>query len=184
MMRHETSRDRPSGRNGSVTSGVAGITGETWPGRVWSVTRLRFVLTAIVLAALLGVGCGAQEDPPVAQPAPGVTTFEPGRFDDLPQYSRSEPLGPRSEEKGVVSRSFKVPGASPEQVLDFYVDALEEPWRLLSGVEKLGAGTFRADWVTEDHLLRVSTTREPELDSTDDASETFVTQYSLTLHPL
>ncbi|MGH9264302.1 MAG: hypothetical protein ACRD1D_06370 [Acidimicrobiales bacterium] len=147
-------------------------------------TRRQFVVAATVFAALLGVGCGSEDDPPAAQPVPGATTFEPGRFDDLPQYPRSEPLGPRSEEKGVVARSFKVSGGSPEQVLDFYVDALEEPWRLVTGVEKLGAGTFRADWVSEDYLFRVSATREPELDSTDDASETFVTQYSLTLHPL
>lgn len=147
-------------------------------------TRRPFLLAATAFAALIGVGCGSEEEPPAAQPVPGVTTFEPGRFDDLPQYPRSEPLGPRSEEKGVVSRSFKVRGASPEQVLNFYVDALEEPWRLVTEVEKLGAGTFRADWTAEEYRLRVSATREPELDSQDDASETFATQYSLTLRPV
>ena len=140
---------------------------------------------AVLLAtALLLVGCASDEPDPVTQPAPGVTTFEEGRFDDLPQYPGSEPLGPRSEEHGVVARSYKVTGVVPEQVLDFYRGALEEQWSMITPVEKLGIGTLRADWVGEDYRLRVSATREPELDNPDDPANKVVSQYSLTLHPL
>ncbi len=140
-------------------------------------------ILAVVAAVLLGA-CASEEPDPVAQPAPDVTTFERGLFDDLPRFPRSEPLGPRNEEDGVIARSFKVPGAAPEQVLEFYRHALEENWTMLAPVERLGVGTFRADWLSDDYRLRVSATRESELDSRQDASNTVVAQYSLTLEPL
>ena len=137
-----------------------------------------------MLLVVVLVGCGPRDPDPVAQPAPGVSTFEEGRFDDLPQYPRSEPLGPRHEKEGVVARSFKVQGASPDQIMSFYRDALQDRWRMITGVEKLGVGTLRADWVDDEHRLRVSATRESELDERDDAARSVVTQYSLTLSPL
>ncbi len=143
-----------------------------------------FFVTAAALVALGLGGCGAGETDPVAQPAPGVTTFQEGRFDDIPQFPRSEPLGPRHKKDRVVTRSYKAPGASPDQVLDFYRRALQERWNMVTAVEKLGVGTLRADWVDDDYRLRVSATRESLLDSQDDASQTAVAQYSLTLHPL
>ncbi len=133
---------------------------------------------------ILLVGCQRGDADPVAQPAPDVTTFEQGRFDDLPQFPRSEPVSARAEERGVIARSYKATGASPQQVMDFYRQALGDRWRMVSGIEKLGVGTLRADWVDEDYRLRVSATTESGLDSRNDASETFVTQYSLTLNPL
>lgn len=141
------------------------------------------VLLAVLLS-LVVAGCGSRDPDPVAQPAPGVTTFEEGRFDNLPQYPRSEPLGPRHEKDGVVARSFKVQGASPDQILNFYRDALKERWRMVTGVEKLGVGTLRADWTNDEYRLRVSATRESELDEPDDAATSVVAQYSFTLNPL
>ena len=146
--------------------------------------RQLFLVTGTLLSTVVLASCGAGTTDPAAQPAPGVTTFEEGRFDDIAQFPRSEPLGPRHEKDGVVGRSYKAPGASPDQVLDFYRDALKERWSMVTAVEKLGVGTLRADWVDDEHLLRVSATRESLLDSEEDASETVVTQYSLTLHPL
>lgn len=143
-----------------------------------------FFVTAAVLFGLVLSSCAAGDSDPEAQPAPGVTTFQEGRFGDIPQFPRSAPLGPRHEEDGVVARSYKAPGASPDQVLDFYRNALKERWKMVTTVEKLGEGTLRADWVDDDSLLRVSATRESLLDSGDDASKTAVAQYSLTLHPL
>lgn len=143
----------------------------------------RALLSGVLLSLMLP-GCGAGGRHPVAQPAPGVTTFEPGRFDDLPQYPRSEALGPRNEQEGVVARSFKVQGASPDQIMTFYRDALRPPWRMITQIEKLGVGTLRADWVGDDYRLRVTATRESELDQTDDAATSVVAQYSLSLDPL
>ena len=109
---------------------------------------------------------------------------EEGRFDNLPQYPRSEPLGPRHEKEGVVTRSFKVQGASPDQIMSFYRDALQERWTMITGIEKLGVGTLRADWVNDEYRVRVSATREGELDERDDVAKSVVAQYSLTLNPL
>ncbi len=159
------------------------MTGNQRPMRRPLTAGRRFLVATGLLAGVLG-GCGSGEADPVAQPAPGITTFGPGRFDDLPQYPRSEPLGPRNEEAGVVVRSYKVPGASPEQILEFYRQALEERWNMVTEAERLGVGTLRAEWVSEEYRLLVSATRESELDSRKDASNSVVAQYSLTLHPL
>lgn len=141
---------------------------------------------AVVAAtlALLIAGCAPRDGDSAAQPAPDVTTFEQGRFDDLPQFPRSDPLGPRTEKDGVVARSYRARGTSPEQVLEFYRDALAERWHMATPIEKLGAGTFRAEWVTDDYRLLVSATREGTLDAPDDAANPVVAQYSLSLHPL
>ncbi len=144
----------------------------------------RLVLLPAAALMVLLVGCRADDSNPRAQSTPGVTTFEQGRFDDLPQFPRSQPLSARAEERGVIARSYKATGASPQQVMEFYRDALGQRWTMVTGIEKLGVGTFRADWVGEDYRLRVSATAEPELDSRNDASQTVVTQYSLTLNPL
>ncbi len=147
------------------------------------VSGRRCTTLCALLAALVLAGCGPGDPDPAAQPVPNATTFEPGRFDDLPQFPRSEPVSARNEEGGVVVRSYKARGTSPERILEFYRDSLEERWTMVTGIEKLGVGTFRADWVSGDYLLRVSATREPLLDSEEGASEPFVTQYSLTLRP-
>ncbi len=146
--------------------------------------RRLVLLPATALLAVVLIGCRPGDPDPVAQPAPDVTTFEQGRFDDLPQFPRSQPLSERAEERGVIARSYKATGASPQQVMEFYRDALGQRWTMVTGIEKLGVGTLRADWVGEKYRLRVSATTESELDSPNDASETVVTQYSLTLHPL
>ena len=138
------------------------------------------------VAFLLGLGlvaCGDNSPDEGTQPAPAVTTFEQGPFDDLPQFPRSEPVGPRSEKDGVVARSYKATGASPQQVLEFYRDGLPPQWKMVAPIEKLGADTFQADWVDESYRLRVSATREDLLDSDDEAVDPTVSQYSLTLHP-
>ena len=138
------------------------------------------------VAFLFGMGlvaCGRNGPDEGTQPAPAVTTFEQGRFDDIPLFFRSEPVGPRSEKDGVVARSYKATGASPQQVLEFYRDGLPPQWKMVAPIEKLGADTFQADWVDESYRLRVSATREDLLDSDDEAVDPTVSQYSLTLHP-
>lgn len=147
-------------------------------------TPRRALVPAAVLLSLVLAGCGPRDPDPVAQPVPDVTTFEQGRFDNLPLYPRSEPLSPKTEEDGVVARSFKVRGASPDQIMTFYRDALKERWRMVTDIEKLGVGTLRADWTDDEFRLRVSATREGEIDDPDDAARSAVAQYSLSLNPL
>ncbi len=139
------------------------------------------VVAGLLLGLLLGA-CGDGKRR-AAQPTPNVTTFEPGRFDDIPLFPRSEPLGPRSEKDGVVARSYMAKGTTPQQVLEYYRTSLNERWRLVSPIEKLGVGTYRADWVSDQYRLRVSATEAPSVEL-DDASKNVIVQYSLTLTPL
>lgn len=66
-----------------------------------NVKSFRLGAVAIALAAATA-GCGGttSSDSPSAQPTPNVTTFEPGRFDDLPRFPRREPLGPKNGSYG------------------------------------------------------------------------------------
>ncbi len=146
--------------------------------------RAAHLAAAAATLVLLIAGCAPRDGDPEAQPAPDVTTFEQGRFDELPQFPRSDPVGPRTETEGVVARSYRARGTSPEQVLEFYKDALDERWQMVTPIERLGEGTFRAEWVSDDFRLLVSATRESTLDTPDDAANPVVSQYSLTLHPL
>ena len=141
-------------------------------------------IAAGIILALGVAGCGTGGDSPAAQPTPNATTLEPGRFDDLPVFPRSEPLGPRNEKDGVVARSYMATGTTPEQLLDYYRTSLGEKWRLVNPIEKVGVGTYRGDWVSDDYQLRVSATDAPTVEIEDDASRNVVVQYSLTLTPL
>lgn len=140
------------------------------------------VAAATVAVGLLA-GCGEREERAGTQPAPDVTTFEQGLFDDLPLFPRSEPAGPRREENGVVARSYRARGATPEAVLEHYRDVLDEQrWSLVGSIEQIGVGTYRAEWVSGEHRLRVSATRAPGFDPQAPSDQVEV-QYSLTLSP-
>ena len=141
-------------------------------------------LAVAVFALTVATGCGHGGAPsPKAQPAPDVTTFEVGRFDDLPLFPRTEPLGPRNEKAGVIARSFEARGTTPQQVLDFYQHSLGDGWTILHAPGKIGVGTYRGDWTNGTRQLRVSATEEPELDP-NNASKDVMVQYSLTLSPI
>lgn len=146
------------------------------------VASLGLAPSLIVAAAFGGAACGADGGRPAAQPAPGVTTFERGQFDSLPLFPRSEPAGPRSDENGVIARSYSVKGASPQQVVEFYQVSLAPSWEMTSPVARLGVGTYRADWVSPGYRLRVSSSYAPSISEEEGPSkEDVVVQYSLVL---
>ena len=118
------------------------------------------------------------------QPAPAVTTFEQGDFEDLPLPPRSEPVGERSEEAGVVSRSYAVRDTSPERVLAFYSEQLPAP-AVLEPPHDIGAGTFRGRWLLDGRELTVSATVEDTLEAVERFGEDVgvITQFSLSLAP-
>lgn len=143
-------------------------------------------------AALLGVamlapsllGCGGDSAPPEAQPAPDVTTFEAGRFDDLPLHPRSDPVGPRTETDGVITRSFTTRGATAGEVVAFYADVLpDRGWTAVDAVEETGPNARQGDWSTDGWSLRVSATDAEGLDFGGESSTEVTTQYSLVLTP-
>lgn len=146
-------------------------------GRRWSTIAL-----VVATAMLAGAACGGDgEEREGTQPAPDVTTFEQGRFDDLPVFPRSDPFGPRSEKDGVVARTYRATGADPGQIIDFYARELAgQGWRMAEPVFRSDAET-RGDWVVDDYRLEVSATRVD--DDRDPAPANAVAQYSLVLRP-
>ena len=142
------------------------------------------VIALTVAVASLLSGCGGDSDPPEAQPAPGVSTFVAGRFDDLPLHPRSDPVGRRSETDGVITRSFATRGITTEGVLEFYADVLpDRGWTPVGQVEATGPAAHQGDWASEGWQLRVSAIDATNLNVDGEGSDDVVTQYSLVLTP-
>lgn len=137
-------------------------------------------LVAVVLAVL--AGCGEKrEERQGTQPVPDVTTFEQGRFDDLPLLPDSRPFGPRSEKDGVVSRTYRTNGVTPEGVVDYYERELPTAgWEKAEPVHRSDT-EWRGDWVIDDWRLEVSAAPVP--DRRDPSSPEVAVQYSLVLRP-
>jgi hypothetical protein len=138
-------------------------------------TRRPAAFALLAVAVLLVAGCRTG-GPGDAQPAPEVSGFRQGGFDELPRYRGSEELGVVSEDGDVVTQSFSAEGTSPELVLDFYRKELEG-WTSL-GREDVG-DALREDFRDGDgNRLEVSATTLSQGGS--DLQPTV--QYSLVLH--
>lgn len=141
-------------------------------------------LTLLFAVALVTAACGGTDSDEGTQPAPAVTTFEQGVFDDIPLFPRSEPLGPRHEEDGVVAQSFRAYGTTPRGVLEHYVGSLPA-WDLVEPVTPTGTTTYRARWVRDGWSLLITSGPAP---ATSDGNQADVpephTQYSLTVSPV
>ncbi|QYG93185.1 hypothetical protein HC251_12600 [Iamia sp. SCSIO 61187] len=147
-------------------------------------TRPRAVLLGMAILAPSLLGCGGDSDPPETQPAPDVSTFEAGRFEDLPLHPRSDAVGPRSETDGVITRSFRTRGATAGEVVAFYADVLpDQGWTAVGAIEETGPAAHQGDWTTDGWSLRVSATDAEGLDFGGESSTEVVTQYSLVLTP-
>ena len=135
---------------------------------------------AVLAVALAGAACGGGADQGT-QPAPDVTTFEQGGFDDLPLVPRSDPFGPRSETGGVVARTYRAVGVSPQGVIEFYRRVLPDAgWDPAEPAFRNDTAT-RQDWVTADRRLEVSASPVP--DRRDPSAPQDAVQYSLVLRP-
>ena len=135
------------------------------------------------------VGCGSDTDDGggddvAAQPAPDVSTFTEGGFDEIPRHPTSDELSPRNEARGVVSQSYVVRNTTAEGVLGFYSDVLAD-LTVVSDPESIGANTWRGIWRTaEGDVLIVSATAEPGADDEQPgAPSDHDVQYSLSLGP-
>lgn len=158
-----------------------------WQDRLGRSPRLmarRIAVLFIVAVLAMAASCDGDTDERAAdQPVTGETAFGYGNFDELPRFSRSEPLGPRTEKAGAVSQSFKAEGATPTQILDFYARRLEEAgWNVVEPVHQLGAGTVRGRWAQPKWMLTVSASAAPTLNEPAGAIQAH-SQYSLSLRP-
>ena len=138
-------------------------------------------MTAVFVAVS---ACSGEPDERAAdQPVTAGTEFAYGRFDELPRYSGSEPLGSRTEKAGAVSQSFKAEGATPTQILDFYARRLKESgWDVVEPVHQLGEDTVRGRWAEPKWMLTVSAIAAPTLTARAGAIQAY-SQYSLSLRP-
>lgn len=144
----------------------------------------RNLLSATTVAALLLGACGDGDgggSSPEAQPAPGASTFAEGDFEGIPLPGRSTPVSERVEEGGVVTQSFEVRNLPPEELLDFYVEALAEH-DVLEEPEEIGVGTRRGRWDVDGRELTVVGQQAETLDDNPGAPEV-LTQLSLSLRP-
>lgn len=140
--------------------------------------RRRAALAFMLAATLLAVGCGdASSGSSEAQPAPGVTSFAPGGFDELPRYPRSTSTGPRSEKAGVVTRTFAVRNATPEKITRWFNQSLEaRGWDVARPPAPVGEN-WRGAWERDGEKVEVAAGPAPAA-SRDDRDE-LVTQYSV-----
>lgn len=153
------------------------------PGRPKRLLR-RLTAASVTSLILLAAGCGGDAEERAAdQPVTEDTSFGPGRFDELPRFSRSEPLGPRAEKADAMSQSFKAEGATPTQILDFYARRLKDTgWDVIEPVHEIGVGTVRGRWAEPKWMLTVSATAAPTVPAPDGAIQAY-SQYSLSLRP-
>ncbi len=129
---------------------------------------------AVALTILIGA-CGSNDR--ATQPAPGVTSFTGGGFDQLPRYPRTDPLGARNDAGGVSQQSFKASGATPEQVVGWYRDHLDG-WTVVDPPHPTGAADVEGVWEKGDRQLRVTAGPAPTV------GPATTVQYSLILRPL
>ena len=140
-------------------------------------------LSVLIVVAVGAQACGDAESREGTQPAPEVSTFEQGVFDDIPRFARSEPMGSRSEKGGVVAQSFRAFGATPKTVLDYYAGSLPE-WEQVEPITSTGTADFRAKWAKDGWTLLVTAAPAPTASDGNQADTPEPkTQYSLTLSP-
>lgn len=141
--------------------------------------RRKLTLLVAVVPLLLGAAaCGDDGGAdPEAQPAPGVTAFAQGDFSDIPLPPRTDAAGDRSEEDGVVARSYFVRNRTPEEVLDFYTDYFDtEGVPAVATPAPAGTEAWRGRWLLDGRELLISATPAPTADDDE-----VVTQLSLRL---
>jgi hypothetical protein len=144
----------------------------------------RPLIVLALLGALLGA-CGDDDDarPSVGdQPAPDVTTFQPGAFDDLPMISGSRPLGPRREQGAISVRTFAVTNLEPVSIINFY-DSHLVGWTRIDR-DALGTGV-RARYGNGDRALEVTAIPAPTAETATNSSKPVGGyQYTLLYGPL
>lgn len=134
-------------------------------------------LAAALFVAVSLAACGDDRSKgPETQPAPDVTRFVEGEFDQLPRYPRSDAVGDRNEKDGVTARTFKARNATPQQVLEFYASQLKG-WHQVEAPREIGSAAYRGVWTKDGRRLTVSATPAPGVSESDEV----VSQYSLSL---
>jgi hypothetical protein len=146
---------------------------------------LAILASFLVAVTLVAAACSSGDDPGFDQAeTDAVGEGQPfgGRFEDLPLPPRSDPLGTRSEQDGLVARSYQVEGSAAVDVMEFYRSALPDlGYEVLMEPRRSGTSTIQAEWTKGDLDLRVTATDATGLGGDTNPTGSVMTQYSLTL---
>lgn len=143
------------------------------------VRRVLVVTLTVLAAAAAAFACSDEAGP--TQPAPHATAFEPGVFDSLPVYPRSDPLSDRADENGVVARSYRAVGVLPETIIDYYDTQLSAAGWQRSAAQPQQGFVRRGDWIMDDYKVEVSA--QPIDDTRNPTSVDYAVQYNVVLRP-
>ena len=119
-------------------------------------TLLRTILLALALLAL--ASCTSDATAPADGPGegqPGVAGDSPidAELADLPVPDAADAVGEETDRDGVQTQSYILTATQPEQVVDFYVDALPDLGWTMESQTALDEG-IRATWTQDgDELL-------------------------------
>jgi hypothetical protein len=147
---------------------------------------VRVLVAALALVMIgavggCGHGSGRAAGPTLGAQPRASGGFVSGTFEQIPKYPSSEPLGATSETAGTVARTYKVAGATPRDVLQWYRDHLTD-WTVVTVPQAVepGAVAVRGVWTKNSTTLTITADNAPTLKSPE-AAEQNVVQYSLSL---
>lgn len=129
-----------------------------------------FSTLLVAIAFTVGSACGATGGFADDQPSHKTARLEAGELAALPLPGGTAPFGAPSQRDGVVTQSFKVTALSPEDVLDFYAEALPaQGWAVATAPVARGTDVWRGEWARNGRLLQV--TASPDVDDGTDAGD-------------
>ena len=129
----------------------------------------------VLMVALVVLTTSCSSGDADTQPRNDVQDFGEGRFDEIPRFPRSTPMGRETEVGEHTARNFTAQGATTQQVLSFYDGRLEQ-WRRIVPVHEQEK-TWLGEWQRGDMQLRVTAAPAPALEGPYEA----IVQYSLEL---
>ena len=143
---------------------------------------MRILIGAVALVMLGALaGCSNGSSPTRGAEPRANGGFVSGTFEQIPTYPSSEPLGATAETAGTAARSYKVTGATPLDVLQWYRDHLTG-WTIVTApqAEQPGATAVRGVWRKGENSLTITADNAPTLKSPEAAGQNVV-QYSLSV---
>jgi hypothetical protein len=142
------------------------------------------ILTAAVVLALVAslAGCGGGSEQSHAPPKVGGATISV--FRRLPLYPGSQPATSRTTNpNGVVVQSFFVTGKSPDTLLRYYLQRLQDRgWKLANADRRGATNSARVVFRKQDRELAFTSSLAPTA-GTNVTAQSVTSQYSLLLYP-
>ena len=137
------------------------------------------VSAAVLLVAVTSCGDDSATQPESGGgvPAPDVSSFTSGRFEDVRLPRGATEISERTERDGAIAQSFTLTATSPENAMDFFSRTLpEDGWTVLDEPAASGTDSIAGSWSRDGRRLDVSALLAQGVDDER-------TQFSLVLLP-